>query len=86
MDMSVKPRPRGKLVAIGGAEDKSATAKILGRVLELASSEKPVVGVITTASSIPDEVFPAYEEAFYALGAAEVLDVRIRERSDAEAA
>ncbi|QFT93948.1 Cyanophycinase [Roseovarius sp. THAF9] len=84
MDMSVKPLPRGKLVAIGGAEDKSAKAAILGRVLKLSSAEAPVVGVITTASSIPDEVFPAYEEAFSALGAAEVLDVRIRERSDAD--
>ncbi len=84
MDMSVKPRPNGKLVAIGGAEDKSATARILGRVLELSAAETPVVGVITTASSIPDEVFPAYKDAFDALGAAEVLDIRIRERHDAD--
>ncbi|MGK7653907.1 cyanophycinase [Roseovarius sp. B08] len=83
MDMSVKPSPRGKLVAIGGAEDKSAKAAILGRVLKLSNREAPVVGMITTASSIPDEVFPAYKEAFDALGASEVLDIRIRERSDA---
>ncbi|MFN3208057.1 MAG: cyanophycinase [Roseovarius sp.] len=81
--MSVKPSPRGKLVAIGGAEDKSAKAAILGRVLSLSAKEAPVVGVITTASSIPDEVFPAYRDAFKALGASEVLDIRIRERRDA---
>lgn len=73
----------GALVAIGGAEDKSQEAAILTRVLAFSSKKPPVVGVITTASAIPDEVFEGYDTVFSNLGAAEVLDVRIRERADA---
>ncbi len=83
MNMQVKVNPTGPLVAIGGAEDKTSEAGILRRVLLLAESKRPVVGVITTASSIPQDVFTAYEKAFGKLGASEVLDIRIRNREDA---
>lgn len=72
----------GALVAIGGAEDKSQEAAILRRVLAFSGKEAPVVGVITTASAIPQEVFEGYDAAFCKLGASEVLDVRIRDRGD----
>lgn len=81
--MSIRPALRGKLVAIGGAEDKTTQADILKRVLGFSDAAAPVVSVITTASSIPDEVFAEYRGVFQRLGASEVLDVRIRERSDA---
>jgi len=81
MNMPIKVRPKGPLVAIGGAEDKTSRADVLRRVLS--GKETPVVGVITTASSIPEEVFEGYETAFSAIGCDEVLDVRIRERKDA---
>ena len=83
MDMSIRPATRGKLVAIGGAEDKTTQADILKRVLSFSSEPAPVVGVITTASSIPDDVFEDYRGVFQRLGASEVLDIRIRERTDA---
>ena len=41
------------------------------------------MGVITTASAIPEDVFGDYRSAFSALGAAEVLDIRVRDRDDA---
>ncbi|WP_107978310.1 cyanophycinase [Allosediminivita pacifica] len=82
MNMQVKAPRRGPLVAIGGAEDRQEAA-ILSRVLGLSKREEPVVAVITTASAIPQEVFDGYEAVFSTLGAAEVLDIRIRERSDA---
>ena len=78
--------PFGPLVAIGGAEDKSSDARILRKVLSLAPAAPATVGVITTASSIPDDVFAGYHSAFLDIGAREVLDVRIRERADAESA
>lgn len=74
----------GPLVAIGGAEDKTSEATILQRVVGLARPEKPVVGVITTASKVPDNVFDQYRETFHRLEAAEVLDVRIREREQSD--
>lgn len=73
--------PVGALVAIGGAEDKSSAAAILRRVLTLAPAENRTVGVLTTASSIPDEVYDGYNDVFGRLGASEIinLDVRTRE-------
>ncbi|SFG27309.1 cyanophycinase [Palleronia marisminoris] len=83
MNMPAKVSARGPLVAIGGAEDKSEEADILSRVLRWSGLNAPVVGVITTASAIPDEVFASYRETFAALGASEVLDIRVRDRADA---
>ncbi|SIT18185.1 cyanophycinase [Roseivivax lentus] len=97
MDMSAKvtkgapetgPAPRrtrGALVAIGGAEDKTNEIGILRHVLALSITPGPVVGVITTASSIPDDVFSAYDAAFRTIGASDVLDVRVRDRIGANA-
>ncbi len=84
MNMSQKIARIGPLVAIGGAEDKTAEAVILQRVMEMTEVEAPVVGVITTASSIPEEVFPSYAGVFGRLGAAETLDIRIRTRPEAD--
>lgn len=83
MNMMHKIPQSGPLVAIGGAEDKTAEAVILQQVLEMTGIDAPVVGVITTASSIPDEVFASYTEVFGRLGASEVLDIRIRTRMEA---
>jgi cyanophycinase len=76
------PRP-GMIVAIGGAEDKTSRAVILSRVFDLAPDGGREIGVITTASGIPDEVFPAYREAFVRLGATNVHHLNVRERADA---
>jgi len=45
--------------------------------------EEPVVEVITTASSIPDEVAKNYKDAFSKLGCNNVGHIRIRNREDA---
>lgn len=79
----VSPVPIGALVAIGGAEDKSSNSATLQRVLALAPSGNSTIGVLTTASSIPDEVFACYLEAFRLLGAAEVLNIDVRTREAA---
>ena len=75
--------PVGALVAIGGAEDKSSKSATLQRVLALAPAGNRTVGVLTTASSIPDEVFAGYDDAFRALGAREVLNLDVRTREAA---
>lgn len=83
---AMKPKRAGMpgfVVAIGGAEDKTAELAILRRVFSLAPADKRVVGVVTTASGIPDEVFPAYEEAFTRIGAEEVHHLNIRTREHA---
>lgn len=83
MNMPIQPVRKGKLIAIGGAEDKATTTKILQKVLEFADMQEPRVGVITTASAIPEDVFAEYKKVFDRLGAGEVIDIRIRERKDA---
>lgn len=83
VSMPIKFGARGPLIAIGGAEDKTSRGDILRRVLAMSPEETPVVGIITTASGVPDDVFEAYRSAFCALGAADVLDMRIRDRKGA---
>lgn len=78
-----KPARPGRIIAIGGAEDRSQESKILRRVLGLSEAPNPSVAVITTASSIPDEVFPSYQESFGKLGAGNVAHLDMREREAA---
>jgi cyanophycinase len=73
----------GHLVAIGGAEDKSSESQILKKVFSLAPEGETEVAVLATASGIPDDVFPQYEEAFTHLGASKVHHLDVRSREDA---
>ena len=92
--------PKGKLIAIGGAEDKGTdleTGKInrnnlnfgelgiLRRVVEEAGGTGARIEVITTASMIPYEVGEAYLDAFGKLGCTNVGLMHIRTREDAMA-
>ena len=76
------PSNCGRLVAIGGAEDKSADLQILKRVFAHACGSDEVA-VIATASGIPEEVLPAYQQAFERIGASAVHALDVRERKDA---
>lgn len=78
-----RPASYSHLVAIGGAEDKSSELDILQRVFSLAPADNPDVAVLSTASGIPEEVFPAYEDAFKRLGARQVHHVDVRTRAQA---
>jgi cyanophycinase len=77
--------PRGHLIAIGGAEDKTSDPRILARVMALAPPGNKTVAVIATASGVPEQVLPAYDAVFRRLQAAQVhlLDVRTREQAAA---
>ncbi len=89
--------PLGHLVAVGGAEDKGTDLEkgilqrnrlnffelgILKNIVSLIGADGPYVEVITTASSIPDEVAQNYIEAFEKLGCMNVGHMRIRNRED----
>ncbi len=90
--------PLGHLVAVGGAEDKGTDLEkgilqrnrlnffelgILKNIVSLIGADGPSVEVITTASSIPDEVAQNYKDAFEKLGCLNVGHMRIRNREDA---
>lgn len=90
--------PQGHLVAVGGAEDKGTDLEkgilqrnrlnffelgILKNIVSLIDNKEARVEVITTASSIPDEVAQNYIDAFAKLGCHNVGHLRIRNREDA---
>ena len=89
--------PKGKLIAIGGNEDKGKEPEaghntrvfshnfieegILRRVVDEMGGTSARIAVITSASSIPDEVGANYIEAFGKLGVTNVDVLDIRDRS-----
>lgn len=90
--------PKGKLIAIGGAEDKGTDLEtgeihrnnlnffelgILRRVVEEAGGTSARIEVITTASTIPYEVGENYLNAFGKIGCTNVGLMHIRTRQDA---
>ena len=89
--------PKGKLIAIGGAEDKGTDLEtgefhrsnlnffelgILRRVVEEAGGIHARIEVITTASTIPYEVGEHYLNAFGKIGCMNVDVMHIRNRQD----
>ena len=89
---------KGKLIAIGGAEDKGTdleTGKIqrnnlnffelgiLSRIIEEAGGSMCRIEVITTASMIPYEVGDNYLNAFGKIGCTNIGVMHIRNRADA---
>ena len=89
--------PKGYLIAIGGAEDKGEEEKvkknrldffsegILKQIVELAGRKSsPKIELITTASSIPDEIASSYKKAFRSLGCDSVGHLKIRTREEAD--
>lgn len=91
-------KPVGKLIAIGGAEDKGTDLEkgevhrnnlnffelgILRRIVEEAGGSGARIEVVTTASTIPHEVGDNYLNAFGKIGCTNVGIMHIRRREDA---
>jgi cyanophycinase len=89
--------PKGILVSVGGAEDKGTDLElgiiarnnltffeigILKKIVSLLSDLSDRIEIITTASSIPDEVGSNYVSAFSKLGCTNVGHMKIRNRED----
>lgn len=90
--------PKGKLIAIGGAEDKGTDLEtgeihrnnlnffelgILRRLVLEAGGPSSRIEVVTTASMIPYEVGEAYLNAFGKIGCTNIGLMHIRTRQDA---
>ncbi len=82
--MSVKPYFQGRLIAIGGNEDKVDTRVVLKRVVQEIGKSDYNVGIITTASEEPEQRGKEYHDVFTSLGAAqiEILDIRTRTQAN----
>ena len=90
--------PKGKLISIGGAEDKGTepepnfiqknnlnffSLQILSRIMHEAGGHDANIEVITSASSIPEEIGQNYLDAFHKLGCTNIHIMNIRNREDA---
>jgi cyanophycinase len=90
--------PKGKLISIGGNEDKGTEPEpnfaqknnlnffelqILSRIVHETGGHDAKIEVITSASSIPDEIGHNYLDAFKKLGCTNVHIMDIRKREDA---
>lgn len=90
--------PKGKLIAIGGAEDKGTDLEkgeinrnnlnffelgILNRIVKESGGATAKIEVITTASMIPYEVGENYINAFGKIGCININVMHIRNRADA---
>src|SRR5258707_6047608 len=89
--------PKGKLIAIGGSEDKGTDLEkgeihrnnlnffelgILRRVVEEAGAPLSRIEVVTTASMVPNEVGNNYLNAFGKIGCTNIGLMHIRNRQD----
>ncbi len=89
--------PRGKLISIGGAEDKGTDPEpnfiqknnlnffelqILQRIVQEIGGPDKHIEVITSASSIPNEVGAGYLNAFGRLGCTNINLMHIKKRED----
>lgn len=77
--MSIK----GTLIPIGGGEDKKESMDVLKRIIAETNVKDPLIEVITTATSVPDEVRRDYEEAFRSLGLKNYDTIHIDRKEDA---
>jgi cyanophycinase len=73
----------GRLMIIGGAEDKLRQRTILRDFVAASGGADSRIVVIPTASSLGDEVVEVYDALFRKLGADEVVACRPESRSDA---
>ena len=89
--------PKGKLIAVGGAEDKGTDLEagevyrsnlnffelgILRRIVQEAGGPSAKIEIITTASTIPMEVGENYRNAFGKIGCENVDIMHVRTRQD----
>src|SRR4051794_18706788 len=67
--------PKGRLILIGGAEDREGEMVILKRVA--ARARDGLLAVFTAASGEPDEMWSMYRRIFEKLGARDIAHVDI---------
>jgi len=74
----------GRLLIIGGAEDKCCGAGLLERFAELCGGEQARIVLVTTATGQPDQVRADYEQVFRKLGVHRLTELRMHGRADAD--
>lgn len=81
--MDEKPS-QGRLLIIGGAEDRCDGAGLLERFVDLAGGEKARIVLVTTATAVPEQVNASYERVFRKLGVDDISELGLHGRGDAD--
>jgi cyanophycinase len=74
---------KGKLVIIGGGEDKEGDSAILKEFIRLAGEAKARIAIMTVATDKPEEYADEYKKVFKKLGVDEARMVDVSHRKDA---
>jgi len=74
-------QPTGRLILIGGAEDREGEMVILRQVAARARGGR--LAVVTAASSEPDQMWALYRRVFDTLGVRDVVHVEVEDREAA---
>jgi cyanophycinase len=74
----------GRLLIIGGAEDRCEGTGLLQRFVELSGGASARIVLVTTATSAPDMVHADYERVFRRLGVDSTIQLRLHGRFDAD--
>ncbi|CAH0205291.1 Cyanophycinase [Peribacillus sp. Bi96] len=74
----------GELLIIGGAEDKCLEGEVLNKFVELSIRSDGGIGILPTASEIPEEVSMEYIKIFRELGVGRVEVIKLDSRKDAD--
>ena len=78
--MALNPSFLGRLIAIGGNEDKADELIVLKRVVQEIGKTDYRVGIITTASETPEQRGKDYHKVFTTLGASKIDLFNMTER------
>ena len=73
----------GRLLIIGGGEDRCCGSGVLERFVELCGGSLARITLVTTATGMPDEVHAEYEQVFRKLGVEYTRELRLRGRGAA---
>lgn len=82
-EAEAETRRAGRLVVIGGAEDRLQDRTILRRFVEMCGGQAARILVLTAASSDPDASWRGYEPVFRELGVENCVPLTLRSAEDA---
>jgi cyanophycinase len=76
-------KPKGRLIIIGGHEEKEGKQTILKAVAQRARSGRGCLAIVTVATNQPEEIGREYRKLFTDLGVKQIEIVDIRTRDEA---
>ncbi|MCO5998516.1 cyanophycinase [Actinoallomurus rhizosphaericola] len=83
-DITEEGRRDGRLLVIGGAENRTCGTGPLKEFVSLAGADESRIVVVTTATEKPEQVAAEYARVFHRLGVSSVTELRLPHRAVAD--